>query len=375
MLDTQRDYGYEYLGIQNRLVITPLTDRCYRTLMCALHMNLGGAPEGPAGTGKTETTKDLAKSMAKKCVVFNCSDRLDHLYMAKFFTGLCYSGAWACFDEFNRIELEVLSVIAEQILSIQMAVQRRANSLIMDDEVISIDHSCAIFITMNPDYAGRSQLPDNLKALFRPVAMMIPDYSMIAEIYLYSYGFRTARPLAVKLVNSLKLSSEQLSTQPHYDYGMRAVTTVIRTAGYHKQISPFESEEKLVMKAISESQYPKFTILDRPLFQGILHDLFPNFEEEIHEETNLDAHMCASISELGLINKPEFTQKVTQLYNAVNIRHGVMIVGSTMAGKSTVINILTKSIRAFDTINTVYINPKALTLEHLYGNPDPDTHD
>ncbi|KAJ8737210.1 hypothetical protein PYW07_000481 [Mythimna separata] len=376
-------YGHEYLGAAGVLVITPLTDRCYLCLMGALQLDLGGAPAGPAGTGKTETTKDMAKSLAIQCVVFNCSEGLDYKMMGRFFSGLATSGAWCCFDEFNRIDIEVLSVIAQQLITIRNAKVARLSRFMFEGREIKLVRSCAAFITMNPGYAGRTELPDNLKALFRPIAMMVPDYALIAEVILYSEGFESSKGLAKKMVQMYKLSSEQLSKQDHYDFGMRAVKSVLVMAGALKRASPDQPEEMTLLCALNDSNLPKFLAADAILFAGILSDLFPGVELPIRDYGVMDEVIRTVILERKLQIEECQINKVIQLHETMIVRWGVMLVGPTGGGKTVVLNVLGDTYtRLFEMdiegpqnqpVHKYIMNPKSLNIGELYGEVNLQT--
>jgi len=406
------DYFWEYQGVCEKLVQTPLTDRAFFTLGEALHMRLGGNPFGPAGTGKTETVKALGALLGRMTLVFNCDEAFDLQAMGRIFVGLCQCGAWGCFDEFNRLEERILSAVSQQILTIQVGLRENKHTIALLDKQVKLNPSVALFITMNPGYAGRSELPDNLKQLFRGMAMTQADKLLIGQVLLYGNGYSAAEELSGKVALLFQLCEAQLSAQSHYDFGLRALKSVLRSAGNLKRAfiagaaarraaeeaaekkeaeeqdekgtphpkvkkSAAEEEQDLLVRSICATVAPKLVAADLSLFSTLVRAVFPG--AQLHSPTDpalraVVAQLCAQ-PEHSLEESALWIDKIMQLAEISSIHHGVILVGGAATGKTSSLSILRLALEQTSgrKISTYVIDPKALSKEDLYGALDPTT--
>uniref|UniRef100_A0A3P9QAB0 Cytoplasmic dynein 2 heavy chain 1 n=1 Tax=Poecilia reticulata TaxID=8081 RepID=A0A3P9QAB0_POERE len=386
MVDAQFSYTYEYQGNAAKLVHTPLTDKCYLTLTQAMKMGLGGNPYGPAGTGKTESVKALGGLFGRQVLVFNCDEGIDVKSMGRIFVGLVKCGAWGCFDEFNRLEEAVLSAVSMQIQAIQDSLKHHKKSCELLGKEVELDPNSGIFITLNPagkGYGGRQKLPDNLKQLFRPVAMSRPDNELIAEVILYSEGFKNGEVLGRKLVAIFNLARELLTPQQHYDWGLRALKTVLKACGsllqqqrrgHNKEKTVQESN--LVVQALRLNTMSKLTFADSSRFDALVRDVFSgvNFTD-VEDQILIDA-LTQVYSEAQLELIPSQLKKAMELNEQLRQRMGVVIVGPSGAGKSTLWRMLRAALNKTGKLVKRYtMNPKAMPRQQLLGHIDMDTRE
>ncbi|KAJ4379809.1 dynein heavy chain [Didymella sp. IMI 355093] len=391
MANAVLDYGFEYLGVADRLVRTPLTDRCFLTLTQAMCQRLGGSPYGPAGTGKTESVKALGVQLGRFTLVFCCDDTFDFQAMGRIFLGLCQVGAWGCFDEFNRLEERILSAVSQQIQNIQLGLKKGAEDDKAQIELVGrqlkVNANTGVFITMNPGYAGRSNLPDNLKKLFRSIAMSKPDKELIAEVMLYSQGFSQAKDLSKQVVPFFDSCASSLSKQAHYDFGLRALKSVLVSSGGLKRarIAVIDTEEadeavmepQIIVQSLRETIAPKLIRSDVEIMRSIEEEAFPGVQYIPAPLDKLTDAIRKQAAKSKLVVSEAWLTKILQLYQIQNLHHGVMMVGSSGSGKSAAWRTLLRALQDADGVEGVchVIDPKVMSKEQLYGVLDNTTRE
>ncbi|XP_043507557.1 cytoplasmic dynein 2 heavy chain 1 [Frieseomelitta varia] len=369
-------YRFEYQGAAVGLVQTSLTERCFLALTQAMKLGLGGSPTGPAGTGKTESVKALGAILGRLVLVFNCDEGMDAGSMRRILGGLAQAGAWGCFDEFNRLEEETLSAVAMLVRPLQEAVRDGSAEVQLGDQKVNLDRHCCVFITMNPagsEYGGRRKLPDSLARLFRPVGMAHPDRSDIVRALLECAGFLDAATLAKQLVETLDIAEILLSNQPHYDWGLRALRSVLNAIPAKADLD----ETSRLVAAIRASTLPKLTEEDTPRFLSLLEDVFPRADPSlstlIERQDLQDAllELCAE-QELG----KEMANRCIQLNDQLKSRTGVAIVGPPGCGKTTIRKLLCDALTKIgETIVQFHVFPGAMPKSRLLGRVDPQTRE
>jgi dynein heavy chain 1 len=304
--------------------------------------------------------------------------------MGRLLSGLAQVGAWGCFDEFNRLEERILSAVSQQVLTIQRGLLERQPRIEMLGRSIGLHENVGIFITMNPGYEGRRNLPDNLKALFRSFAMVVPDRNLIAQVMLYSQGIVTAEQLSGKIVDMFLLCEDRMSKQRHYDFGLRALKTLLVSAGALKR-QAVEGKNAMTDEALAQAEegaliagacnnvLPKLVAEDMPVFEQILQETFPGsriakMDDDVAR--NVIVKVC---EDQDFVPAEEFIQKVLQLKQVLEMRHGVMVVGK--AGKSAALKTLLKVLETTDSMKgeMYMIEPKAINKDRLYGSLDGTT--
>ncbi|XP_011311295.1 cytoplasmic dynein 2 heavy chain 1 [Fopius arisanus] len=370
-------YGFEYQGAATGLVRTPLTERCFLALTQAMKLGLGGSPTGPAGTGKTESVKALASILGRLVLVFNCDEGMDAEVMKRILGGLAQAGAWGCFDEFNRLEEKTLSAVAMLVRPLQEAVRDGSTQVTLGDQVVNLDPHCCVFITMNPagdDYGGRNKLPDSLARLFRPIGMAHPDRYDIVKALLECGGFLEASSLAHQAVETLDVSEKLLSKQPHYDWGLRALRSVLDAIS----TSGSKTETERLLEAIKVAILPKLTEEDTGKFLELLQDVFPRIDTSQLSDSEVKRDLRKILEDICETRsiQGDVVNRCEQLYDQLRNRTGVAIVGPPGCGKTLVRNVLSEALgKSGETIKQILIFPGAIPKTRLLGKVDPQTRE
>ncbi|KAJ8610166.1 hypothetical protein CTAYLR_008741 [Chrysophaeum taylorii] len=368
--DAAWEYEFEYVGNGSRIVVTPLTEKCFVAIARTLVVNIGCAVMGPACCGKSETIKAMGLAMGKLSYVFGCSPEYDCTSLGRLIKGVAASGAWLLLEDFDRVAPSVLSVCAVHFKAISEGLARLDGDadakfyISIDGESTVLHHKATTLVTQDASHGRR-----------RPIAILKPDVRLICEVSMMAQGFVAFKPLASKLCGVNCMFEELLPKRRHYDWSLHSLAPILAVAGRTKRMMPEMPEEALVMQVVRDFNRSKFAREDDEIVDEILSNAFPSAQRPPHlSDDALDRLIFRATEEDELWPDDGFRLKVAQLDELLSIRHSVYLVGERGVGKTTIWKTLKHTYAIKDDPpehHVAVIFPKVFTTKHLYGHIDP----
>jgi len=364
------NYGYEYFGAFMRLAKTTVTEQCYNTLLAALNEDLIGSLSGQAGIGKTETIRELARDLGQYNVVINCSDNFDDRILNQFVSGAAAAGAWTIYDEFNRFEPAAIETFQRFFEKLKKAKESNAKNVQFLDKSVDLKPNCGVFITLNPAYAGRTEMPESLNAYCKEIKMGRPDFQPIINVSLFAKGFEDSEDLSKRLIELFHNLKETLSRQAQYDFGFRCLDFIVQVAGKRFSQHPDENPRAIFVQAIQDIFAPRLTREDATYYAGILNEKFAGLMREFNLKDPLVVAITEALKKLGLKSNEYNLARIKALHDLLEFRTGVIVMGKSGTAKSTLIQVLELLMKDHfkADIDVVTItDPASKPMSELYG--------
>lgn len=246
---------------------------------------------------------------------------------------------------------------------------------------------CGIFVTLNPageEYGGRQTLPSNLQALFRPIVMQQPEPQEIARVILFVEGFRNAEIIGARMVELFNMAKKMLSPQRHYEWGLRELKTVLLACGRFLKESTSsgrtnendanENEMRLAVSALRLNTMSKLTANDCKRFDMLIEYVFAGTSIDEKHNDDLKSFVEQAFGQLHLQHNDPQMEKCLQLFQQLQKRMGVVVLGPPGCGKSTIIAVLKQALlNSGRVVKSHTIAPKSMNRVQLLGRLDPDT--
>ena len=380
VMNTAMGYQNEFLGCKECLVLTPLTNRSYVTIFQALYMQLGVATFGPAGMGKTNTIKDVGRTLGKYVVTFNCSNQFGFKELAKILKGVAMSGCWGCFDDFGRVNSDAIAVAAQQMSTILSAKRAKAPQFVFTDGDNGVlDERSAFFMTLLPAANNTLPLPENIRTYVRPIMMLTTDSTTILRVKLSACGFTESDSLAKKLNCLYEMCRQCLSQQCHNDFGLRNISTLIMTCGRAKRAAARDkdiTESQIVVQALKSVNLSSLTLEDSAVFANLVQALFPGVSGEKLQnvkQSEIIRSICDSrLLEYDSISTSRWAEKLVNFLEMYDLRHGLGLIGPSGSGKSSImatcIEVISETKHIPQSVRK--LNPKAIEVSQILGHYD-----